>query len=194
MVGKYFFAVFVILLFISFALTGVFSYKGLCGYEYSKSSKRWPCMCMGIKHTVLSSEKKDYHCTGINFSYNKISDILRNPNQYFKTFAQRPSNNSENVKGSLDKAFATGELQKCESDSDCIFVKSSCGCNCSGCGGIDYDLVINKKHFPLWNEMYGCFSKSQQCPDVCCPVAKPVCEGNRCIDVGIDVQTYYPNK
>jgi hypothetical protein len=83
----------------------------------------------------------------------------------------------------LEMARTNGTLFACQSDAECVPVKSDCFCSCSGCGGIDYDTVINVKYRDAWQRALGCskeLTKARFCPMVCCPKVQPVCENNRC--------------
>jgi hypothetical protein len=69
------------------------------------------------------------------------------------------------------------KMRKCEVNSDCVPVKCTCGC--SGCGGFDYDDVINKKYVKWWHIKEWC-SPENTCPEVCCTPKEAICENNSC--------------
>jgi hypothetical protein len=70
------------------------------------------------------------------------------------------------------------KMKFCETESDCIPV--GCKCECSGCGGFDYDEVVNKKYVDHWYLNQGCEPPSF-CLEVCCPVREIACQNQRCI-------------
>jgi hypothetical protein len=69
------------------------------------------------------------------------------------------------------------EMKSCESPEDCVPV--GCGCSCSGCGGFDYDEIINKKYTEEWYSQQEC-SPPEICPQVCCQPMEIKCENNVC--------------
>ena len=70
------------------------------------------------------------------------------------------------------------DIRYCEKAEDCVHV--GCSCGCSGCGGFDYDDVVNKKYEDLWYMQENC-SKTKTCLMVCCPPRYVDCENNTCV-------------
>lgn len=70
------------------------------------------------------------------------------------------------------------EMKYCENANDCTPV--SCGCKCNGCGGFDYQDVINKKFVEEWYSQQNCL-KPTICLQVCCQPTTIGCENNRCV-------------
>ena len=65
----------------------------------------------------------------------------------------------------------------CNTETDCTPV--SCGCRCSGCGGFDYEDVVNIEYVNQWYEEHQC-TKPEICPTVCCPQRRVSCISNHC--------------
>jgi len=67
----------------------------------------------------------------------------------------------------------------CSIPSDCVPVV--CECECSGCGGFDYDDVVNKTMVDKWYQEH-CPNDGRQCPQVCCKeLTEIACENNTCV-------------
>lgn len=75
--------------------------------------------------------------------------------------------------GSLDES----NWKNCVNSDDCVQV--GCECNCMGCGGFDYQDVVNKEYEDAWYDAHRC-SKLKECPKVCCPPRKVLCADNTC--------------
>jgi hypothetical protein len=77
------------------------------------------------------------------------------------------------------------EMKFCETESDCIPV--GCKCDCSGCGGFDYEEVVNKEYVDQWYLDQGCVPTSI-CLEECCPGREVACQNQRClvIELGWD--------
>jgi hypothetical protein len=69
------------------------------------------------------------------------------------------------------------KMKACKTDQDCVPVK--CECGCSGCGGFDYDGIVNKKYRAIWHVKEWC-SPEKTCPDVCCTPKEAICENSTC--------------
>jgi hypothetical protein len=78
-----------------------------------------------------------------------------------------------------------GMWTQCESNDDCVPV--SCTCTCAGCGGFDYEDVVNKSYEDAWYENAGC-SHPEVCPSVCCSPKKILCVENTCDVVELDAE------
>ncbi|MBN1162679.1 prepilin-type N-terminal cleavage/methylation domain-containing protein [Patescibacteria group bacterium] len=65
----------------------------------------------------------------------------------------------------------------CESSEECEPV--GCACKCSGCGGFDYEDVVNVRYVDAWYDKVEC-SVPAGCMDRCCPPREVVCLDNRC--------------
>lgn len=68
-------------------------------------------------------------------------------------------------------------LRTCKSAQDCIPV--ACRHSCGGCGGFDYDDIINKKFETEWYSDAGCYGFGSG-PDVCCPSREVTCIASKC--------------
>jgi hypothetical protein len=66
----------------------------------------------------------------------------------------------------------------CQTVADCVHV--GCGCKCSGCGGFDYEEIINKNSKEEWYGQHNC-PESTICPQVCCGPVTIFCENNICL-------------
>jgi hypothetical protein len=70
------------------------------------------------------------------------------------------------------------EMKFCKTENDCVPV--GCKCECSGCGGFDYEEVVNKKYVDQWYQKQGC-EPTSICLEECCPGREVACQDQRCI-------------
>ena len=182
-------SLFIVLLFLSFIFTGFLSFKGLCGiksrFSLSSNQINVNCVCAGNVNVISDSEFHRYYCSGVNLSYVNAKLFSGKSQEIAKVFAKGTS-------VLTSKSYSLpNDIQYCEQDNDCIFVKNTCECGCAGSGN-DYDLSISKKYQELWGKRLDCSESAVNdvCPQVSCPVARPVCLNNTCSDASIDLGAY----
>jgi len=69
-------------------------------------------------------------------------------------------------------------VYSCQTAEDCVPV--SCGCKCSGCGGFDFEEIVNKNSAGAWYLQHSC-QKPTICLQVCCQPVTIACENNICV-------------
>ncbi len=86
---------------------------------------------------------------------------------------------SSDLEDSFTSFPADADIYSCSVDADCVLVKSTCGCSCSGCGP-DFDTSINVKYLSAWKAKLNCDYNNMMCPMVCCNPAEPTCVEGKC--------------
>ncbi|MBI5594773.1 MAG: hypothetical protein HY928_01650 [Elusimicrobia bacterium] len=72
------------------------------------------------------------------------------------------------------------EMTRCAAAADCVAV--GCEAGCSGCGGISYDEIVNRRFEGAWYYQKRCAPPGEWSvsPMVCCTAGEIVCSQGRC--------------
>jgi hypothetical protein len=153
--------------------------------EDSRCASDVQCIWAGQAKVLLSIHKNDQKNLG---NYEFVILAGDSPNQIIEGYLVKllklaPYPVSTETIGKSDykiKLIVSKNLinYSCQTAADCVHV--GCGCKCSGCGGFDYEEVINKNSEEEWYQQRNC-QKPTICPQVCCNPVTIACEDNTCV-------------